>query len=184
MTQRLKNKIYINLSIAIAVFVAMIVFIMYPAIKTISSINLEISQERNDLKKRDSLGINVKQTRDDLTKIKESFNKLDNIFIKKNHELEFITQLENAATASGVAIDINSDFTGQKVSSSVRQIPLQINISGSFDKSVAFLNQLETMPYYFNPTIIMVSPKQQGDKSAVVMQLTGQTYLQELTEVK
>lgn len=179
MNSRLKNRAYINLGVITALLIIIIIFIIYPAITTIVSINRDISKEHSDLEKKASLGINIEQTQNDLLKIKGALVKMDDIFIKKNQELEFITKIENIATAVGVTVDINSDFIGQKISNSIRQIPLQINATGDYSNIIVFLNLLEAMPYYYNTNIIMISPKQQANKTMTVMQLTGQVYLKE-----
>lgn len=179
MSKRLKNKIYLSIAIIIGVIAIIIIFVIYPSTKTILTINRDITTQRNDLEKKNAQGIDLTQTKADLDRVKEALNKSDILFIKKDHELEFITELEGVAATNNVSINLNSDFVGQKISTSVRQVPLQINVIGSYPSLVAFLNQLESLPYYFNANIIMVSPKIDGDKINIIMQLTGQTYVKD-----
>lgn len=178
-----KKKVFISVGLIMVPLVLIVIFIIYPTVKEIVSMNLEIVQERRELEAKLARGQNVKKTNDTLQEVAQSIEKLDGIFIQQNHELEFVTQLENIAAENNISLNINSDFNGSKITEKIKQITLQINITGDYDKIIKFLQATESLPNYYNVNLIAASTKSTGG-GQLSMQLIGQTYLQETEAVK
>lgn len=167
------------MAIIIVPFFLIIIFVIYPTVKEIVTVNHEIVNERTKLEEKLALGLNMNKINDALKEVNESLPKLENIFIQKDHELEFISQLENMAAENGVAININSDFSGQKISDEISQVALQINLSGDYNNILKFIQSVESLPNYYNTNLILASAKQTGGSQQMTVQLTGQAYIQE-----
>ncbi|MBI5765672.1 type 4a pilus biogenesis protein PilO [Candidatus Falkowbacteria bacterium] len=174
-----KKRFFISAGLIIIPFVLIVLFIIYPTIWEIIAINTEIIQEKKELEEKLARGLNMNKINDALQEIEGTIKKLDSIFIKQNQELEFITQLENIAAVHGVALNINSDFNGQKIAERIKQISLQVNVSGDYMNILNFLQEVESLPNYYNLNLIVASTKQPVANGPMFMQLIGQIYLQE-----
>ena len=174
-----KKRFFISAGLIIIPFILIILFIVYPTIREIMAINTEIIQEREELEEKLARGLNMNKINEAIQEIEGTIKKLDSIFIKQNQELEFITKLENIAAESDIALNINSDFNGQKIAERIQQISLQVNISGDYMNILKFLQEVESLPNYYNLNLIVASTKQPSGNSPMFMQLSGQIYLQE-----
>ncbi len=174
-----KKRFFINAGLIIIPFILIILFIIYPTMREIIYMNEEIIQERKELEEKLARGLNMNKINDALQEIEGTIKKLDSIFIKQNQELEFITQLENIAAENDVALNINSDFSGQKIADLIQQISLRVNVSGDYMNILKFLQEVESLPKYYNLNLIVASTKQPVANGPMFMQLSGQIYLQE-----
>ena len=177
MNEKNKKIFPITIGTIVLLFFAIIAFIIYPNVRDIISINNKTRNERMELEKKLAQGLNIGQIKKDLVEIQSSLGGLDDILIKQTQELEFVTKIEAIAAADGVSLNINSDFTGQKIGDRLKQIPLQINVSGNYNNMIKFLADIETLPYYYNINLITASGKQGlGD---LTIQFIGQTFMRE-----
>lgn len=173
-----KNRFIINILIFFILLIILVIFIIYPAIGEIHRINNQITEERIKLERKLDMGLNIKNIKADLENIQQSESILDMIFIKKNHELEFITELEQVAETSDVSLNINPDFSNQE-EENLYVVPLQFSISGNYHSILNFIQDQESMPYYYNIDLIIISNQQTKDNKPLTSQLIGQTYLNE-----
>ena len=165
------------------VLLALIIFIIYPAIQEIININQEIKQERSALERKIALGLNIKKITRDFEEIKKSIDQLDKIFIVKNHELEFITELENLATARAVTLEINQDFNGQEMGDNTKQAALELKITGNYVNLINFLQALENRPYYYNIDHFNFLANAKNHQQ-LTLQISGKIYLKQLWKTK
>jgi Tfp pilus assembly protein PilO len=149
------------------------VIFIYPAFHKIISIKNEISQEKLELEAKLNLGLNAKKIKEELTEVENSFQNLDTIFIKQGDELKLLSDLEELATKNQVTLTIKPDFNGQNVSNNITKIPLELNVSGNFNKLMAFINGLDSINFYF------VTDTFDLKKSDTTLNLTliGQAYI-------
>jgi len=174
MTGVKKNFIFPILTI-IAVLVIVVVFIIHPNLTKITTISQAIITERIDLENKLSFGINLNKVQRDLEDTAGLEKELEQIYIKKGQELDFITRLENLAEIDGVNVNIDyADFSGKTISQNIRAIPLTINFSGDYKNIVNFFQSLETLKNYYNLDLIVLAKNQQNNLNA---QTVGQTYL-------
>lgn len=173
-----KNRFYINIGIILIFFTTIAVFIIYPALNEIIKVNREITNERIKLEKKLALGLNIKKVIKDLEAIEESAQKLDDIFLEKNSELNLINNLESLASDHNVTIAITSDFIKNDISPSISQMDLKIIATGNYREILNFINDLENQKNYFNfSTITFTKNKRADNSSLVIAQLSGNTYL-------
>ncbi|MDO8668784.1 MAG: type 4a pilus biogenesis protein PilO [Candidatus Buchananbacteria bacterium] len=172
-----KNKFYINIGIVLLFFAAITIFIIYPALKEISRVNQEITNERIKLEKKLAMGLNMKKIVRDLEEIEEPAKTLDNVFFAKGNELNLISSLETIANKYGLVITINSDFTGQDIGSNIDQVEIQAIITGDYKQILGFMSELEKQEKYFNLKLISFTKNKKADNSnTIVAQLIVNTY--------
>jgi len=170
--QTYKYYVIYFLTLAIMLLIVSVIFI-YPAFHKIISIKNEISQEKLELEAKLNLGLNAKKIKEELTEVENSFQNLDTIFIKQGDELKLLSDLEELATKNQVTLTIKPDFNGQNVSNNITKIPLELNVSGNFNKLMAFINGLDSINFYF------VTDTFDLKKSDTTLNLTliGQAYI-------
>jgi Tfp pilus assembly protein PilO len=165
---------YLAYFLAIAVLIiAMGGLIIWPAFAKIIAIKTEISQEKANLEKKLSMGLNAKKTKEDLQKIDESLTVLDMIFINAAGELTLLSTIENLAANHNVAVTIKPDFVGQNLGN-VTRLPVAIEAKGKFNDLISFLNDLDQTPFYFIDDQIILT---KGAGSDLILNLTGQVYM-------
>lgn len=170
-----KNRFYINLAVIFLFFILIVAFVVYPALVEINRANAEIMAERAKLQQKLAMGLNIKKIARDLENIKEPAKKLDEIFIAKGDELEFVNQLEKMAGQNGIDIRLNSDFISQNAKPGVNRVEIQMGISGDYQRLIGFMDELEKIKTYVNLTTLIFAPDSKSS-SAVNAQLTGNIY--------
>jgi len=168
-----QNKLFINFAIIGLALALMIIFFIIPSIQQIMKMNEEISQQRIDLEKKSSLGLNIKQIKIDLKEIEQNIDQLDSFFIVSGKELDFISSIETMGNQYNIKPNINPQFPGQDLNARIKIVPLQISANGPYDQIQKFILGLESLPYYYN----IDSVSQGGTKEDTRIQLNGNVYL-------
>jgi len=173
-----KNKILIRAIIILALtFIAIIVLGIYPAVSAIISINREIIQQRLELERKLSWGLNNQKIKASLTNLESAIGQLDVIYLISGQELALINELDNLAIGSGVVSTLKPDFNGQNYLPQVKKIPLEINILSELPAAARFLRALELKPYYYNVDKIDLTAT--GLDNKINLQLIGQLFMEE-----
>lgn len=134
-----------------------------------------IEEQMMDLEKKYIKGNSLRQLTENLKKIEPKLDLLDQIFINKNRELEFITTLENEANNNRVAqkINLNSPDTAEK--QEFQKNSLQLLAQGDFNKLLKYLMDLESLSYYINIKLLEITPITDSGKTAVNNQAAAAT---------
>lgn len=146
----LKNKIITALIVFALIIFALIYFIVMPAVADIQTISEKIEEQRIDLEKKYIKGQSLKQLTENLKKIEAKLSSLDQIFINRNRELEFITTIENEANKSQISQKINLSSPKETESQKFQKNSLQLSTSGGFNQQMNYLLNLESSSYYIN----------------------------------
>lgn len=154
----LKNKITVSLVLWLAIILSLIYFIVLPTIKEIKAMGDAIEAERQDLEKKYIKGQSLKRLTENLNKIEPKLKLLDQIFINKNRELEFITSLENEANKSQVSQKINLNSPQKEENQNFQKTGLELFTKGGFLKQLEYLSALEHLSYYVNVKLLELSP--------------------------
>ena len=85
-------------------------------------------------------------------KIEPFADRLADVYINQNRELEFITTLEGIASENNISQSLNLNLDNSNPTSGYNTVPLTINASGAYNDLLAYLISLETMKYYINVT--------------------------------
>jgi Tfp pilus assembly protein PilO len=168
------NSYIIYTLIMLALLAIMGILVMWPAFQKIVAIKNEISQEKTDLENKLSMGLNVKKTKEDLDRIEKSISTLDTVYIVQGEELGLLSTIEALAAKNQVTVNIKPDFKGYGFSPNILRIPLNITAGGKFNNLIAFLNDLDGVPFYFIGDQINFSKTNQTE---LMLAISGQVYM-------
>lgn len=146
----LKNKIIAALIGFALIIFGLIYFIVMPTIKDIEAMGGEIEGQKIDLEKKYIKGNSLRQLTENLKEIEPKLSLLDQIFINKNRELEFITTIENKADNSQISQKINLNSPRAAENQEFQKNDLQLFANGEFTKQLKYLMDLESLNYYIN----------------------------------
>ncbi|MFA6306305.1 MAG: type 4a pilus biogenesis protein PilO [Patescibacteria group bacterium] len=153
----LKNKITASLAGFLIVILSLIYFIVIPTVREIKAMGQSIEAQREDLEKKYIKGQSLKQLTKNLNEIEPKLELLDQIFINKNRELEFITSLEDKAENNQISQKINLSPPQATKSQDFQKIDLQLSTTGKFTKQLKYLIDLESLNYYINMKTLELS---------------------------
>ncbi|MDP2708669.1 MAG: hypothetical protein Q8O93_01280 [bacterium] len=154
----LKNKIVASSVGFLLTILFLIFFIVAPTIKDIRAMGDEIEAQRLDLENKYIKGQSLKQLSENLKKIEPRLNLLDQVFINKNRELEFITSLESQANKNNIDQKINLSPPQIAENQNFQKTVLQLFTKSSFTRQLRYLTNLESLNYYINIKQLELSP--------------------------
>lgn len=158
----LKNKIAATMAGFLLIIFGLLYFIVIPTIRDIKTMGSDIEAQRLDLEKKYIKGQSLRQLTENLKTIEPRLNTLDQIFINKNRELEFITTLESRAFNNQISQKINLTAPQATESQGFEKIGLQLFTGGKFIKHLRYLANLESLGYYVNIKSLEFSPSADG----------------------
>ncbi|HOZ36789.1 MAG TPA: type 4a pilus biogenesis protein PilO [bacterium] len=128
--------------------IGLVVLLIWPTAKNLRQDKQIVVQSRQAMSELLARGQNVDKNQKNLELIEGNLHLLDEAYLKKGEELNFITDLEQAAAANNVeqAIDFNNELGEEK--NSIKTIPLELKINGDLKEIMAYINALERLPYY------------------------------------
>jgi len=160
----LKNKITASLIGFIAVILSLIYFIVIPTINEIEDMGKSIEAQREDLENKYIKGQSLRQLTENLAKIEPKLELLDQVFINKNRDLEFITSLEDEANKNQISQKIDLSSPQVIENQNFQKTNLQLLTNGGFVRQLQYLMDLENLNYYINIKILELSPTSEGEK--------------------
>lgn len=163
----LKNKIILSFFSFVLVVFSLVYFIIVPTIKDIRNIDKEIEGRRIKIEERYRRSLNLKQSMNNLKKIEPRLILLDQIFINKSRELEFITAIENEANDNQITQKINLKPPQAEENTKFQKSSLELNSKGKFDKQLKYLSALESLSYYINIKLLELTPTDSRKKTKI-----------------
>ncbi|MDO8592166.1 MAG: hypothetical protein Q7R92_00155 [bacterium] len=158
----LKNKIIASLAgFAVLIFL-LIYLVVAPTMRDILAMGKNIEEQRIDLERKYQKGQSLKQLSENLKAIKPKLILLDQAFISKNRDLEFITSLENQANLAQVGQKINLGSPQDAEDKKLQKNNLQLFTKGTFAGQLNYLLNLETLSYYINVKLLELTPAEGG----------------------
>lgn len=158
-----------NIVIVFAIFaIAISYFAIIPSILTIGDLKIAIINEKINTEKKYQNKKNAIEVENKISQIEPDITSLDDVFINKNRELEFITILENIANKNNINQKINltppTTSTETKTSKtnknkksaekteeiSIPSSPLNIVASGRFENIINYIQEINSLKYYIN----------------------------------
>lgn len=159
----LNKKIYITLSIFLAICFVFIFFLIYPAIANIKSSSDKILNIKNDL-------FSLSEKENKLNEGEEFYNIYEKDIKKKNELLvdaripvEFVRFLENMANELNLSIEISSLSVPEKKDDFWPSLALSVTTDGSFNDSMRFLDKLENAPYLIEIINLRINKSKEQD---------------------
>lgn len=173
----LKNKIIASSAGFLLALFGLIYFIVIPTTQDIKAMGRGIEEQRIDLEKKYNKSHSLRQLTENLKKIQPKLSSLDEIFIDKNKELDFITTLENEANSAQVSQKINLNPPQATENQEFQKSLTQLYTKGGFSRQLQYLLNLEALRYYINIKTLELSPAGAASDFAAGSQgaQTGQT---------
>lgn len=158
---KLKNinivqKITTNTVILLIVFGVILYFGIFVTLSTIKNLRAEIITEKIETEKRVNREQNMSGLMSKLKKIEKDLEKIDNVFIDKNSELEFITTLESVANYNNVTQGINLLPIDETIKENPKSI-VNIVAKGKYIDIINYMQDIESLNYYVNISMINIS---------------------------
>ena len=172
----LNHKITASLIGLLIVILSLIYFIVAPTIKEIKTMGQAIEAQREYLEKKYRKGQNLKQLTENFKKIEPKLELIDQIFINKNRELEFITSLENEADKNQIGQKIDLSAPQKTENQNFQKTSLRLFTKGDFNRQLQYLVNLENLSYYINIKLLELSPDSGGETNSLNMYLDADTY--------
>ena len=173
-----KNRFEISAGIFIILLAAVSVLIVWPSLSEIRLINKQVYEERVRLEKLYVLGQLQKKVRANYAKIENQTHFLDDILLKENQELQYITALENAANIHNVELKINIGESKRMPNQVFSILAVSFELNGGYPNILAWIAALETIPYYtnFNEASVAVHPPKEGQSASATVNASAETY--------
>lgn len=176
----LKNKL-ISLSIFFLILnFGLFYFLILPTISRIKSQRDEILNLKIDLENKVTRERNMSDLNQKIKKIEPQLEKLNQIFVNQNREIEFITSLEELEKKYSVSQRLNLEINNMQKNEGFNKVPINIVASGNFTNIINYLVGIESLNYYIDINGITIgkedgaSQDQQNPK--VNMKISGYTY--------
>lgn len=160
------NQKITNLALLFAVFLGtLIYFAIMPSVAEIKNLENQIINEKINNEKKYQTENNIIVLNKKINELEVGIRSLDEVFINKNREIEFITVLENIANKNNVIQKITltsptenqqaktakkSKATDKESSSSDSSSPLMITLTGNYKNIVNYLVEINSLSYYVN----------------------------------
>lgn len=125
----------------------LIVFLIYPAIKSIKNGSAEIISIKNEASLIMLQSEKMENFREKHKNYEDDFQKISQLFVDSQNPIEFIKFLEESARSSGTNIDVNLISSADGKQENEQRIVFQINAMGSFLSVLKFYEKLESGPY-------------------------------------
>lgn len=161
-----KQKITNTISLFVVFFGSMLYLAIMPSISAINDFDKKIINEKIDREKKYQIENNAISLNKKISEIEPSIKTLEEVFINKNRELEFITVLEGVANKNNVEQKINlisppgedksargakKTSDSDKISSGNSQaVPVTIMLIGNYKNILNYLSELQSLKYYIN----------------------------------
>lgn len=150
-----KNSIYLIALVSLGVSGALIVFLIYPALRDIKNGANEIMAYQDKTASFDAESKELKAFKETYEARKLNLEKISRMFVAVQEPIDFIRFIEKISYDSGVATEINTLPTAQeKGQESAEVTPFQVYAKGNFTGITQFAEKLESGPYLVRITHI------------------------------
>jgi Tfp pilus assembly protein PilO len=152
-----KQKIIISTGITCLIIGVLVMVIILPSIAEITDLRDQIISQKIDLEKKLKKENNMAKLGEQLKKIKPEMKRFDQMFVKDNNKLEFITTLEGMAENHNVDQTLDIQFNKKEQKNRYSIIPVNLLVKGNFNNLMSYLSALEKSGYTFNINSITMS---------------------------
>lgn len=175
-----KQKLFVNIGLLLILNILFIYLLILPAISNIKKsrndiLNLKIDLENKIIREKNLYILNEK-----ISKVNPQLEKINQIFISQNQEIEFITTLENLEKKYNVSQKLNIDLNNRQGEEGLNKIPISTNTSGNFRNLMDYLANIESLNYYINIESISLSNGSDNSLSSKSV-LLGQNLSDQMT---
>ncbi|MDD3284956.1 MAG: type 4a pilus biogenesis protein PilO [Patescibacteria group bacterium] len=157
---KIKIRIIILFAIYVIVILLIILMIFIPSLKEIQQMSKNIKEQKEYLTNQYNVDKNLRSTSENLKIVKYNIQNLNDIFIYKDKEVEFITTLENIASKENIEQNIKITPPKDDKNNNYKKTQIQLTTSGNFENILNYLTELEKLKYYINIYSIDINKNQ------------------------
>ncbi|PLX28000.1 hypothetical protein C0583_02070 [Candidatus Parcubacteria bacterium] len=147
-----KQIMLITVIIFLVALFAFVYLLIIPQIEKIKEKRVTIANTKIEINKNTQEEENLSTQKSKLESIEDQLEQLDKVFINRNKELEFITTLEGVAAKNNVEQNIDLKAFTNNTKEGYVSIPLNITVSGNYYNVISYIQNIESLSYYFNIT--------------------------------
>jgi len=177
MPKLLKNPWFIIVIMVLALL-AIIIFIVIPAVGDIRNLNQKIIGQRTLLESRYEKRLNIKNSIRNHNTIQPQIPALMNLtYLNPGNEIDFITALETLADKNGVRQTIIFDTqNGEMILQDKKKVPIEIILNGNYLNILKYMRDLEKLNFYLIITKVSTAPHTTDLSGNVRTLFRGYTY--------
>jgi len=180
-----KNKMIITFLFYFFLIFLIAHFIILPRVNYISKSGKEIMDRRIYLEEQYIKVRNFRKNNEEMKLVDKDIQRLDEVFVEYDGDLQFIETLENLATDNKIEQRISLGKIESEKNNEFEEITLEIFAEGNFLNIMNYLISIETLGYYVNISLLDISRLNieknfVGDESnnlnKVICKITADTY--------
>lgn len=165
MKNLIKNRFLVSASSFLLLLIAVIILIVIPSISEIRLIKNQVNEERERLEKLYTKGQIRRYVQKNFENIKNDAEFLDNVILKENQELEYITSIESLAEKNNISITMTTGEPQKKSEQSFSELEFIFSVSGSWKNIIKWIEDVELLPYYTNMSEISITTNNQQEQN-------------------
>ncbi|MBI4135344.1 type 4a pilus biogenesis protein PilO [Candidatus Uhrbacteria bacterium] len=142
MSLRTSQKLMVTLLALVGGVVILTALIIWPAIHGIRELNEEITKERQRIQTTIQRALSLRELNAQLEAIKKGLPELQEMLIARGKEIDLFNTIEADSRALELTETLRLSET-TATSESIKKIPIQIELNGSFKNTLKFLENLE-----------------------------------------
>lgn len=146
------------------------VFIIWPSVQNIRATAALIYGEYELLEDKHRRGHEMKKVAEEYREILPSVEKLRSNALETERELDYITELERLATDNNVNTTLRLNIDNIKAENKYQNLPYDLTISGSYQDTLKYLSQIESLPFFTQINAIKMSRNSKSDSSTASIQ--------------
>lgn len=153
-----KQKIYLTLSIILAIYLLTGFLIISPLISKIKYSSLAFIEKKETLEILEKEQIEFNLLKEQYKRIKPELTRIDQSLLNSEKTLDFIVALENIAEKANNNYEIKVTQLQKEPKEKFSFLTFQISLWGSFPNLIKFLVYLENVPYWVETDQIQIRP--------------------------
>jgi Tfp pilus assembly protein PilO len=138
--------------LSVTLLLILFLAIFRPIIKMIDEKKIKITNQKieNINNREKERNLDILQNR--IKQVEPQLEKLDSLFVRKEEGLKFIMSMEEIAKRNMIdqTIDVKQTASTGESQEKYKRTPIEINASGDYSNIFRYLDDLESMSYYFN----------------------------------
>lgn len=172
-----KKKINITIAVTLAVSLCLYFFLLDPVMDAIKKKKETISNLKIEMVNNREKALNMDILTNKLQKIEPQLEKLDSAVVMDSSGLDFIVAVENIAKKNDIEqhLDLKPQIADTS-NANYQKTPLSIMAEGKLDDIYDYLDDLESMNYYFNIEEFSIEANDMENTKKANLKLDGWSY--------
>lgn len=169
-----KKILYLSVG-TVLIIVLTFYFAILPLVDKIKNTRLEIINTKIEIVNNKDKEKNITKLNNIISNIEPKLDQFENIYVKSNRELEFITGLESAAKNNGVSQSIKINPSSNPTDGKLSKNPITLDVTGAYNNLYKYLIALENSNYYINIRALeLINSNSSPSEEENLLQLTIQ----------